>query len=135
MIIVFKLISGEEIIGRLDIETDEQFAVLEQYELFDPMWIVPTEGGSMKLRDALMLSENTSLIFIPECIITCYKPSTPLTNYYKRASEYSINFTRESIDTQIEMATQDLVQEMADEKEQTAKAAELLRNITGSKLH
>jgi hypothetical protein len=33
------------------------------------------------------------------------------------------------------MATQDLVQVMNEEKEQAAKAAELLRNITGSKLH
>jgi hypothetical protein len=135
MIAVFKLISGEEIIGRLEVDTEEEFDALEQYELHEPMWIVPSDGGSMKLRDALMLSENTSLIFIPECIITCYRPSIPLISYYKRASEYSTNFTRETIDIQIEMATQDLVQVMNEEKEQAAKAAELLRNITGSKLH
>jgi hypothetical protein len=133
MITVFKLISGEEIIGKLDIETDEEFDKLEQFELHDPMWIVSAEGGSMKLRDALILSENTSLIFIPECIITCYKPSTPLTNYYNRAREYSIDYTRAAVDAQIEIAAQDLEQLIADEKE--LSFSDILRDMTGTKLH
>jgi len=135
MIIVMKLISGEEIIGNLACETDEEFDALEQYELMEPMWIVPTEGGAMKLRDACMLSENQGLIFVPECIITCYKPSESLVNYYNKASRYSIDFTRESIASQIDLATYELDQMMQEEKEQMAKLGEVLRKITGSKLH
>lgn len=135
MILVFKLISGEEIIGALAVETDDDFDKLEQFELMDPMWIVPTKDGAMKLRDACMLSANDGLIFIPECIITCYKPSTNLINYYLQASEYSKTFTREGIGAQIDLATIELQQAMEEEKEQEAKMGELYRKITGAKLH
>lgn len=135
MIVVFKLLSGEEVIGRMECETDEEFDKLDYYELFDPMWIVPSEQGAMKLRDALMLSENLSLIFNPNDVITCYKPMQSFVDYYKRASEYSINFTRASIASQIELATQELDDSMREEKEQAAKLGEILRRITGAKLH
>lgn len=135
MKLVFKLISGEEIIGTLACETDEEFDKLEQFELMDPMWIVPSKDGAMKLRDACMLSENDGLIFVPECIITCYKPSINLVNYYLQASEYSKTFTRDGIGSQIDIATLELRQMMEEEKEQEAKMGELYRNITGSKLH
>lgn len=135
MIIVMKLISGEEIIGTLACETDEEFNELEQFELMDPMWIVPVDGGAMKLRDACMLSENDGLIFVPECIITCYKPSTNLTSYYLRASEYSKEYTRPGIGAQIDLATEELDQQIREEKEETVRLGELYRKITGSKLH
>ncbi len=135
MIVVFKLLSGEEVIGRMVCETDEEFDTLEMYELFDPMWIVPSDQGAMKLRDALMLSENLSMIFNPGDVITCYKPMQSFVEYYTRASEYSINFTRSSIATQIELATQELEESMREEKEQAEKLGEILRKITGAKLH
>jgi len=135
MKVVFKLISGEEIIGALACETIEEFDKLEQYELMDPMWIVPDKGGAMKLRDACMLSENDGLIFVPECIITCYRPSINLTNYYLQASEYSKTFTRVGVGEQIDLATLELQQMMQEEKEQETKMGEIYRKITGSKLH
>jgi hypothetical protein len=135
MKLVFKLISGEEIIGTLACETDEEFDKLEQFELMDPMWIVPSEGGAMKLRDACMLSENDGLIFVPECIITCYKPSINLINYYLQACEYSKAFTRAGIGAQIDLATIELEQMMYEEKQEEAKMGELYRKLTGSKLH
>jgi hypothetical protein len=135
MKLVFKLISGEEIIGTLACETDEEFDKLEQFELMDPMWIVPTEGGAMKLRDACMLSDNDGLIFVPECIITCYKPSINLINYYLQACEYSKTFTRAGIGAQIDLATIELEQMMHEEKREEAKMGELYRKLTGTKLH
>ena len=135
MKLVFKLISGEEIIGTLACETDEDFDKLEQFELMEPMWIVPSEGGAMKLRDACMLSENDGLIFVPECIITCYKPSINLINYYLQACEYSKTFTRAGIGAQIDLATIELEQMMHEEKREEAKMGELYRKLTGSKLH
>lgn len=135
MIVVLKILSGEEIIGNLACETDEEFVKLDQYELIDPMWIVPSENGAMKLRDACMLSANDGLLFVPECIITCYKPSESLIGYYLRVSEYTKNVTRESINSQIELATMELGQQMKEEKEYISKMSEALRKITGSKLH
>jgi hypothetical protein len=135
MKLVFKLISGEEIIGTLACETDEDFDKLEQFELMDPMWIVPEKGGAMKLRDACILSENDGLIFVPECIITCYKPSINLINYYLQASEYSKTFARDGIAAQIDLATIGLQQMMQEEKDQEIKMGEIYRKITGSKLH
>ena len=135
MIVVFRLYSGEEVIGKLDVETDEEFDNLEHYELMDPMWIVPTEGGAMKLRDACMLSLNQGLIFHPEAIITCYKPIPNLVNYYKKANVYSVEFARESIANQIDFATQELEQMMQEEKEYIAKMGDAIRKMTGSKLH
>lgn len=135
MIVVFKIISGEEIIGKLECETDEEFDNLEHYELIDPMWIVPAEGGAMKLRDAVMLSDNTALIFIPETVITCYKPTINLINYYKKASLYSAEVARDSIGSQIDLATYELDQMLLEEKEYASKMGEALRKITGSKLH
>ena len=135
MIVIFRLYSGEEIIGKLNVNTDEEFDNLEHYELFDPMWIVPTDGGAMKLRDACMLSLNEALIFHPESIITCYKPIDNLINYYQKACRYSVDFTRESIASQIDLAAQELDQMMQEEKEYIAKMSATLRKITGSKLH
>lgn len=135
MIVVLKLITGEEIIGSMQCNTAEEFDKLEMYELFDPMWIVPNEGGAMKLRDALMLSENLSLIFNPGDVITCYKPMTSFVEYYMCASEYSINNTRASIATQIELATQELNESMQSEREEAKKLGDILRKINNIKLH
>lgn len=135
MNVVFKLVSGEEIIGTMECETDEEFDKLDYYELYDPMWIVPGEQGAMKLRDALMLAENTSLIFNPGDVITCYKPSRSLTKYYQRANEYSQIYTRASINSQIELATSELDEMIKEEEEYSSNLTNMLLKITGSKLH
>ena len=135
MNIVFKLISGEEIIGRIDCDSDEDFNALEKYDLIDPMWIVPSENGSMKLRDATMLAESSVLLFYSDMIITCYKPSVHLLEYYKKAIIYSEEFTRSSINNQINLATYELEQSMKEEREYSAKLGDTLRKMTGSKLH
>lgn len=135
MIIVMKLISGEEIIGSLPCETNEEFNMLLQYELTDPMWIVPTDSGAMKLRDACMLSDNEQLILTPDYVILSYNPSVSLTKYYLRVCEYSKDFTRPNIASQIDLATEDLEQQIRDEKKEAIVLGELYRKITGSKLH
>lgn len=135
MIVVLKIITGEEIIGSMTCNTDEEFAALELYELFSPMWIVPAENGSMKLRDALMLADTLSLIFNPSDVITCYKPIQSLVEYHERAMEYSYKYTRESINKQIEHSTMDINDLIEEERQYEAKAAIVYRRITGSKIH
>lgn len=135
MIIVMKLISGEEIIGTLSCETNEEFVMLDQYELTNPMWLLPTDNGAMRLRDACMLSENEQLIFTSEYVILSYKPSSSLIKYYSRACVYSKEFTRSGVSAQIDLAAEELDQQMYDEKKEAAMLGELYRKITGSKLH
>lgn len=135
MIVVLKLVTGEEVIGRLSCNTDQEFDALDLYEMFDPMWIVPTENGAMKLRDALMLADNISLIFNPGDVITCYKPIQSLVQYYERAMEYSQKYTRDNINTQIEQSVLDMNDMIEEERQYEVKAAEIFRRMTGSKLH
>lgn len=135
MIVILKIITGEEVIGKMACQDDEEFNTLEMYEVFEPMWIVPGIEGAMKLRDALMLSDSLSLIFNPNDIITCYKPSLSLVGYYQRAYEYSQEFTRININSQIDLATSEL-NEMIHESQQTAsRFTEMLMRMSGSKLH
>lgn len=107
MIIALRLTNGDEIIGR----TAETYPSKdEQFELIDPMWIIPDEKGSIRLRDALVLYGNSSLIFFPEHVITCYKPIKSLERYYRTAIQYSIEFTRDAINSQIEDSCTELEQ-------------------------
>jgi len=110
MIIALKLINGDEIIGRLHVEDNVDPSRPEQFELYDPMWIIPDEKGSIRLRDALVLYSNPSLIFFPEHVIVCYIPSKSLHRYYQAAIQYSIEFTRGSIDSQIDESCTELEQ-------------------------
>lgn len=122
MFIVLKIISGEEVVGQIPQENTAEIADLEYFEVINPMWIVAERGGSMKLRDATMLSADKALIFYTENVITCYIPTETLVEYYKAASEYN-NITRTDIDKQIAMATEELQQSMKE-------AEDLQENIT-----
>ena len=135
MIVILKIITGEEIIGKMECEDDSDFNKLDMYEVFEPMWIVPGTEGAMKLRDALMLSDSLSLIFNPNDIITCYKPTQSLTSYYQRAYQYSQEFTRININSQIDLATSELNEMMYEEQQTASKFTEMLMRISGSKLH
>lgn len=134
MIVVLKLLSGEEIIGKMECQTDEEFYKLESYELFDPMWIVPGESGAMKLRDAVMLAENAALIFNPEFIITCYHPSESLVRYYQCANDYSQRFTRAAINSQIDLATSELQEMIKEEEKYASSLTDTLLKMTNSTL-
>ena len=109
MIIALRLTNGDEIIGEISVD-DADPSMAEQFELIDPMWIIPDEKGSIRLRDALVLYGNSSLIFFPEHVITCYKPIKSLESYYRTAIQYSIEFTRDAINSQIEDSCTELEQ-------------------------
>lgn len=135
MIVILKIISGEELIGSIQCQDEDEFNKLDMYEVFEPMWVVPGMEGAMKLRDALMLSDSLSLIFNPGDIITSYKPSQSLINYYQRAYEYSQEFARTSINSQIDLATSELNEMIYEEQHAASKLTEILMKMSGSKLH
>ena len=110
MIIALRLSNGEEIIGELKTEEDGSLLAVEQIELINPMWIVPDEQGSIRLRDALVLYENTTLCFFPEHVTLTYRPTKSLERYYRNAIQYSIEFTRGAINAQIDESNIELEQ-------------------------
>jgi hypothetical protein len=118
VIIALRLSNGDEIIGRLKVEDDDDLISVEQIELIDPMWIVSDEKGSIRLRDALVLYNNTTLCFFPEHVSITYRPSKNLERYYESAIQYSIEFTRGAIDAQIEESSIELEQWMQATREQ-----------------
>ena len=136
IIVVLRLITGDEVIGQIECEDSEEFMSLEALELFDPMWVVPAEFGSMKLRDALMLSDDVkSLMFYSDDVITAYSPSKSFVTYYNNASRYAKEVNRPSINLQIETAADELKQMIYEEKEYATDISETYRKITGTKLH
>lgn len=133
--LVLKILTGEEILGQIDIKDADEITNLEYFELIDPMWIVQDEYGAMKLRDAAVLSKNNTLAIPIECVIICYEPTDNLVNYYMRANEYNKQYTKAAINNQISAATHEFDQMLRDEGDYSSKISEMIRKINGSKLH
>lgn len=135
MIIILKLITGDEIVGSIACTTKDEINNLSHYVLKNPMWVVPGPGGTMKLCDACLISENDELIFKPNHTITYYIPSTSLINYYTQASEIAKSFAKIAINAQIDHAARDLELALHYEKEEAARQPKNFSSITSSKLH
>ncbi len=120
------LTSGDELIGDM--------AVFEDYvEVYSPMYIIDGEVG-MKLRDALILSDQDKLIFKMKDVITFYKPVDILVDYYKKAVEYSNMYTRQATHKQIKYAIEDL-DEMVQEEKATLKSLLNIMSPGSNKIH
>jgi hypothetical protein len=135
MIIVLKLITGEEVIGTIACVTDEEIEALSHYILKNPMWVARGMGGDMKLYDACMLSKNDQLIFKSNCTITYYTPSDSFVNYYTQASEANKSHKKIYVNAQIDQAARDLEQMLLYEKEEADLSHDIFNSITSSKLH
>jgi DNA transposition AAA+ family ATPase len=120
------LASGDELIGDM--------AVFEDYvEVYNPMYIIDGEVG-MKLRDALILSDQDKLIFKMKDVITFYKPVDILVDYYRKAVEYSNMYTRQATHKQIKYAIEDL-DEMVQEEKATLKSLMNILSPGSNKIH
>lgn len=126
--VVLKLITGEEIIGRLNAESVEDIENMETFNIKSPMWVLEDETGSMKLRSATMLAEEKHLIFYNSDIITYYIPSKVLVDYYNSAVEFNTTYTQQEIDKQIKMATKELDRAINEYSSQESNIAGLLFN-------
>jgi hypothetical protein len=133
--IVLKIISGEEVIGYIDLDNEDDIPNLEFFEVGNPMWIVSDEDGSMKLRDATILAQNKGLIFYTENVITCYKPSEPLVEYYRAASEYALQCTQPEINKQILHAKEEVEQMMKDAKEFESGLTKYILKASKTSIH
>lgn len=133
--IVLKLITGEEVIGTLEIENEDDIPTLESFDVASPMWVVSEDGGSMKLRDATMLAQNKGLVFYTDNVITCYKPTEELVDYYKAAIEYSQTCTQAEINKQISHATEELKQVMQEVRDFEANIFKFAMKASKTSVH
>lgn len=136
MITVFKLSNGEDMIG----DVEEPLTSVEFYNIINPMLIVGARDvygeGTMKLRDALLLSDEGMMTIPSKHVITYYKPSIAMAAYYTQAVAYSTKCTRPEIAKQIDEATQDLSTAMeAEERAARSLASLLMQMQQGKKPH
>jgi hypothetical protein len=118
MIYVFKLISGEEIIGAFDDDDETPDKDMEFYNIACPMSIVDGYdeygGVTMKLRDTMLLSDDNLLSIPNTAIITYYPASKIMIEYYKKAIIFAKKYTKKKIERQIKEATEQLEEAMAE---------------------
>ena len=133
MIYVFKLISGEEIIGALDDDDEFPNNQMEFYNIASPMAIVDgyDEYGTvtMKLRDGMMLSDDSLMSIPSKAIMTYYPASKAMTEYYEKAIVFAKNYTKKKIERQIKDATQELDDHMSETSMEKILRELRLRNI------
>ena len=133
MIYVFKLISGEEFIGALD--SDEEFPnnQMEFYNISSPMAIVDgyDEYGTvtMKLRDAMLLSDESLMTISSKAMMTYYPASKSMAEYYQKAIVFANTYTKKKIERQIKGATQELDDHMSESNIEKVLRELRLRNI------
>ena len=113
MIKIFKLSNGNEIIGEI---TEEELTSKEYYNIVSPMLIVGADDdygyGGMRLRDALLLSDEEILTVPAKHCIMYFSPSKVFSDYYQLAkTHYRIN-TKKDIEQQIREATFDLAEHL-----------------------
>ena len=118
MIYVFKLISGEEFIGAFD--SDDEFSKnnAEYYNIASPMAIVDgyDEYGTvtMKLRDAMLLSDENLMTIPNKAVMTYYPASKNMENYYNKAIIFAKQYTKKKIEKQIKDAAEQLDEHMSE---------------------
>jgi hypothetical protein len=113
MIYIFKLISGEELIGAFDSDDNTEF-----YNIASPMTIVDGideyGGVIMKLRDGMMLSDESLMTIPKKSVITYYEASKVMDTYYQKAIVYAKQYTKKKIERQIKEATEQLDDAMSE---------------------
>lgn len=133
MIVIFKLTTGEEIIGRTFSEPSDDWINIE-----DPMYIVGerSEGkvSGLRLRDAVMLGADTFLTIPSKHILASYEPNAMLTTYYNRAIVYNTTYARPSIDTHIHYAIEDIDERMVTEEKAARVLTEMLMRAANTSL-
>jgi hypothetical protein len=128
MIKIFLLTNSEEVIGF--IEEPIEIATCEYYNIVNPMYIRDDymKGGSMRLRDAMMLSSETLMTIPRKHVVSFYTPSAAMERYYHAAVKYATEITKKEIDSQIRHAVSHL--EDALEEERQSGLSELLKRLS-----
>lgn len=132
MIIVIKIITGEEIVGVIE---EESIHNLEFVNIYDPMYVreySDTTGNTMNLEDCLMLSDQKYLTFKQRDVITSYTPTENLQKYYVRYCEYIVKRKR-NLHSQIKQSIQALDRYQEVEVSQEDRISDIITAITGTR--
>ena len=133
MIYVFKLISGEEFIGAFDSDDEMPKSNVEYYNIATPMAIVDgyDEHGTvtMKLRDAMLLSDEDLMTIPSKAVMTYYPASKVMVEYYSKAIVFAKQHTKKKIERQIKDATEQLDEYMSESNIEKVLRELRLRNF------
>lgn len=123
MIKIFKLTNGNEIIGEI---TEEELSNNEFYNIMNPMLIIGADDdyghGGMRLRDALLLSDEELLTVPAKHCIMFYNPSKVFRDYYELARIHYRTNTKKEIEEQIQEATADLADHLREKERRVNKS-------------
>ena len=136
MIVIVKLTTGQEIIGEID---DEALTLDDlYYNIENPMTFVGIEDtgvSSLRLRDVMLLSDESMITIPTKHIITHYAPSKVLSEYYLKASSYAASHTRPADNNLIEAATQDIDSIIKEEHDSARAFTDMLVRASGTRIH
>lgn len=137
-IMIFKLVSGEEIIGYLDPQGLSPLEGPPYVSVDNPFTLVEedTEHGTIiKLYNTLIFSSSERVYLNPTSVIASYPPAPEVTDYYLAVLEYSQKVIKPSMKAQITKATL-LAKETLrslDNNESNTLAGSFVQGLTGVK--
>jgi hypothetical protein len=121
--IIVKLITGEEVIGKIkgnNINFNNEF-----FDIEDPMnilYVSDTYGNmAMKMRKYVMCSEESTLSFRTDDVITYSTPRKAIVEYYRESIDYS-NSLVESVDHAVSKSKEYFSKGYDEEDEELMKA-------------
>jgi hypothetical protein len=109
---VLKLVNDEEIIAEFDHALSDD---TPEFVCYQPMSVIGMRedtpyGGGMRLRNALVLSDDTSLIIRSRFVMAWYEPGQVMRKYYQAAIDYNLSYSKETVDGQIAKAAAELAE-------------------------
>lgn len=135
MIRIFKLVTGEEIIGEID---DNLLTNTNYYRILNPMSILNVRDdygyAGMRLRDIFIISSEEYFTVKADHVVSHYAPTDNMITYYQTTSHYSNTYTKPVIDEQIKSATAEMERNIEDEKDSLREYTEQLLRASGSTL-
>lgn len=133
MITIFKLTTGEEVIGRTFSDMTDEWINIE-----DPMYIVGLREEDrvlgLRLRDAVMLGSDTLMSLPAKYIIATYEPNDMLIAYYNKAIVYNTTYARPSIGMHIQYAIEDIEERMKAEETAAKVLTDMLLKAANTSL-
>lgn len=107
---VLKLSNDEEIIAEFDHELTDD---VNEFVCTHPMSVIGMRedtpyGGGMRLRNALVLSDSTTLTLRARFVMAWYEPGVAMRKYYQAAVDYNLSYSKDTVDGQIQKAATEL---------------------------
>jgi hypothetical protein len=110
-IYILKLSNNEELIAEFDHDLSDD---LDGFVCTSPMSVIgmrednPYGAGGMRLRNALVLSDQDTLVIRSRFVMSWYEPSVAIKEYYKTAVLYNVAYSKNAVDLQIMKASNEL---------------------------